>query len=642
MTVPSPARAADFPSDGLLNELRTRLTEPAECLPNCAQANRLKLEAEGEELRLRVEISAAADVAVPLPADGAHWMPRSVSVDGAPARALQRGPDGTLWLRLAPGVHQVAMEGRLPPHALVQLPLAMPVRRVEARVSGWRLEGVGENGAAEGQLQLARIEKKREEGRAAAVEAGALPPFVTVERTLLFGLTWQARTRVVRGSPLGTAVTVEVPLLDGESVVSANVPVERGRARVTLGPAQMELEWLSTLSTREKVTLQAPDTAAWTEVWRAEISPIWHLEQAGGLAVVGHRDAEGVWTPEWRPWPGEEVVLSLTRPEGVAGPTFTVDSSRFTVNPGARAADARLTVAARSSLGGRHAVTLPEGAELDSVKIDGRTIPLRPEGGRLDLPVVPGRQVYEISWRSPRGVASLYRPPAPDLGISSVNQTVELTLPQDRWLLFAGGPRLGPAVLFWGVLLVVVLAGLVLGTAAPTPLKPWQWMLLGIGFTQSSAAGAAVVAAWLIVLGVRPKLPERMHPWLYNLAQIGLALLTLAALTSLLAAVKEGLLGYPSMYVEGNGSTAERLLWYADRVDGPVTPVWAFSAPLWAYRLLMLAWALWLAVALIGWIRWGWGNFCRGGYWKEMPRRWKKAGLAAPEGETEPDAPRES
>ena len=33
------------------------------------------------------------------------------------------------------------------------------------------------------------------------------------------------------------------------------------------------------------------------------------------------------------------------------------------------------------------------------------------------------------------------------------------------------------------------------------------------------------------------------------------------------------------------------------------------SVPLLAYRLLMLAWALWLARALLGWIRWGWAAF---------------------------------
>ena len=40
------------------------------------------------------------------------------------------------------------------------------------------------------------------------------------------------------------------------------------------------------------------------------------------------------------------------------------------------------------------------------------------------------------------------------------------------------------------------------------------------------------------------------------------------------------------------------------------------SAPLWLYRALMLAWALWLAFALLGWLRWGWEAFRTGGLWR--------------------------
>lgn len=41
----------------------------------------------------------------------------------------------------------------------------------------------------------------------------------------------------------------------------------------------------------------------------------------------------------------------------------------------------------------------------------------------------------------------------------------------------------------------------------------------------------------------------------------------------------------------------------------------------WWYRLLMLVWALWLAVAPIRWLRWGWEQFGKGGFLrrKEKP-----------------------
>jgi hypothetical protein len=39
----------------------------------------------------------------------------------------------------------------------------------------------------------------------------------------------------------------------------------------------------------------------------------------------------------------------------------------------------------------------------------------------------------------------------------------------------------------------------------------------------------------------------------------------------------------------------------------------------------MLAWALWIAQALLHWRRWGWESFGTSGYW----RRWRKAKPAA-------------
>jgi hypothetical protein len=47
---------------------------------------------------------------------------------------------------------------------------------------------------------------------------------------------------------------------------------------------------------------------------------------------------------------------------------------------------------------------------------------------------------------------------------------------------------------------------------------------------------------------------------------------------------------------------------------------------MWWYRFLMLAWALWIAAALIRWLRWGWRQFSEGGCF----RRFKQKALTPP------------
>ncbi|MGH7803390.1 MAG: hypothetical protein ACREQJ_03510, partial [Candidatus Binatia bacterium] len=159
---PAPASAAEFPPVELLNELRGRLLERPDCLPSCAAANRLLVDAAGDRLMLRLEIDAAAELAVPLPGGEKHWVPADASIDGERATGLALGDDGLLWLRVPRGRHQIALEGPLPELDTVELPLPLAVRRVEARATGWRVEGIRADGIAEGTIALVRERKEGE------------------------------------------------------------------------------------------------------------------------------------------------------------------------------------------------------------------------------------------------------------------------------------------------------------------------------------------------------------------------------------------------------------------------------------------------------------------------------------------------
>ncbi|MCP5449520.1 MAG: hypothetical protein H6972_02865 [Gammaproteobacteria bacterium] len=75
------------------------------------------------------------------------------------------------------------------------------------------------------------------------------------------------------------------------------------------------------------------------------------------------------------------------------------------------------------------------------------------------------------------------------------------------------------------------------------------------------------------------------------------------------------------MQVVGNGSSAWQLNWYQDRIAGPLPTASVISVPLLLYRGLMLAWALWLAFALLRWLGWGWQCFSAGGLWRRLRRR---------------------
>jgi hypothetical protein len=613
---------ADYPPAELLNELEQRLLEPPRCLPGCAGIPRARLTVSADDvLELRLDMHVTERIGAPLPGRAGHWEPNVVTVDGR-VPPLARSADGTLYVVLEAGVHSVVMRGSVSGANAVQLHFPLVPKRLRVAAEGWDITGFREPDVPAQQMQLTRM--KPEDDKAVVWEPVTVPPFVVLEKTFRIGLDWEIDQRVRRVTPPGQSIVLRVPLLPGEAVITEGVPIRDGFVEVTLGPDQSTFQWQSRLEKQSRLELEAADEDSWVEVWRFAVSPVWHVEY-DGIPPVHHTDRASRWLPSWHPWPGESLTASLERPEGILGPTVTIESSSLTVKPGRRASDAELTLAVRSSQGSKRRVRIPDGAELLSVTIDGKAQPIRQEGGEVILPLRPGTQTIGLTWRSPGPVTTLTRTPGIDLGGLHVNAALQMNLGSDRWILWTGGPAMGPAVLFWGVVIVIILVAFVLGRIHLTPLRTWQWVLLGLGLSQVPLLFGALVVAWFFVLAYRGRATMPAGALRYNAIQVGLALMTLLVIGAIIAAVQQGLLGWPSMLVTGNGSTAYLLNWYQDRWGAGYPQARVISVPLIVYRLLMLVWALWLAFASVSWLRWGWQQYASGGLYRSRTTQSGKA-----------------
>lgn len=605
---------ADFPDQTMLEQLKQKLLEPPECLPTCAQIPTMRIDIKPDAMRVELEIHAQQAVGVPLPAQSKQWFPEHITVDGSTANALIRQTDGMLWLALSAGVHTVLMQGR---HALQDkftLPLPLAPQYTQINSEGWRVDGLYENGKTGPQLEFNRLNiASNNQGQNFAQTN--LPAFIRVERTLHLGLDWQITTRVVRLADSNEPIVLELPLLTGEAVIDADIRVKDGKVLVNMAADQYSLEWRSMLEKRDQLELKASHTTQWHELWRADVSPIWHLKTAG-IAVVHHQDQQGSWMPEWRPWPGETVTLTISRPKAIPGPTLTIDKSQLKFQPNKRGLTADLTLDLRSSKGGQHTLRLPPQSILQNVSIDGISQPIRQEAEAVTLPIRPGSQQITLNWQMAKGQSTFMRTPSVDLGMASVNSHIQVLAPEDRWVLFTFGPKFGPAALIWGLLIVLALISLGLGRISLTPLQTWQWFLLLIGLSQIHITAGLIVIAWLLALGLRAQTicSDRVR---FNLLQVTLILLSAIALLCLFGAVQQGLLGAPDMQISGNQSTATHLNWYQDHADAQLPSAIVISVPMLCYRVLMLCWSLWMAISLLDWLSWGWRCFTTGGLWKK-------------------------
>ncbi len=612
----SDAIANSYPSAELLNKLQSRLLIAPECSPNCAQISRMKLNIKNNIISIRLEIHSNANVSIPLPANLRNWVPSKILVNGKVAKGIERSND-ELRINLPKGKHQILMSGSIGNINSLQLPLPLKPKRVDANSSGWSVSGILKNSIPDQQLQIVRNQPRASQLQTNSLDATALPSFVKIIRTLSIGLDWRITTTVQRISSSGSAVVFELPLINGESVTTEDIRVIKNKVQVSLPVRKDSLTWESVLEKQVQIDLIASDTVEWIEIWRLNISPIWNVSTSG-IPVIKHFSTQDRWQPEWRPWPGERLSLKIVKPLGINGKTLTIDNSELVVTPGARTQDVKLKLSIRSSQGGQHTIVIPHNSKLQSVSINKVNKPIRQNGRNITIPITPGKQIVNIDWRTDKDFKTVFVSPLVNIGVENVNHNTKVHLSQDRWVLFVGGPRLGPAVLFWGEIIVLLFIALGLGKIKSMPLKHYHWFLLMVGLSQIPIVMAIITVAWLFAFVAREKYLSSVKPILFNLGQIALGLLTFISLSFLFYAIQHGLLGSPEMQVVGNQSNAYLLNWYQDRSEAMLPTAWILSVPLIIYRLLMLAWALWIAFSLINWLRWGWTCFSKDTLWKTI------------------------
>ncbi|GLQ44674.1 hypothetical protein GCM10007902_45240 [Dyella nitratireducens] len=630
-SMPHMARAQAMPSADLLRQLQTRLLEAPKCAPDCAVVAAATMQAKDDQVAIALEVHVGAPIALPLPQADTGLQLLSVAVDGHANAAISKRDDQML-VRLEPGVHKVDVSYRAQPVDSTTLRFALRPQWLVFNGQTWSLDGVDGGRLLGDSVTLNRIRTVAADGKPAPVSQQAFPPYVRITRNIVLGVDWTVVNTVERLAPSDGGFSLELPLLPGEHPLGDGMRVHDGRVGVTFNAGENEASWTSRLDHADVLKITAPSLGDRAEVWQVHVSPIWHVE-AQGVPVGDNSDGLS-----FQPLPNETLQLHISRPKAVDGDSLAFDSVNANVSVGDRATETELNLLARSTRGGEHAMTLPAGTELLGATRDDEQLSLAIKDGKLSLPLLPGRHHYVIRLREPRGIGMHVATPALALGAPSANVALDLKLPEDRWVLWAWGPRVGPAVLYWSQLIVLLVAAWLLGRYAPTPLRFYQWLLLGLGFSAFAWSAYAFVVLWLILLGLRARHEEAIAKLVgarFNLVQSLLAAITVLALITLVSAVPKGLLGLPDMHVAGNGSSAWDLSWFADQAQDVLPQGGVFTVSLWFYKVAMLAWALWLANALIGWLRWGFDAWTKGGYWKKRERK----SVAPPH---LPDAPPES
>lgn len=627
----APPRAlaeTSIPAPELLKQYREFLLEQAHC-ETCLAVNEVDLAVDEKTVRLALRVTALRPVALQLPQIRGDF--DLVSVSLTPESRFLSARESSTLAPLSEGQNDLVLVGRIRGDAF-QIDFPFPARNPAVRAQGWQLEGL-----SRGQIQNNSLRFVREQVASATevLTPNAILPFVQVARTLTLDRQWTVQTTVRKIAPANEAASVSIPLLPGERVLS-DLEVRDERVQLQFSGSTQQLQWSSTLEPVPEIALTQTAGTAVAEQWILQPSEKWHLQTRG---VVNVRLDEAATPFHWFPMPGETLTVSAVRPDGVEGATTTVQGVSWKIEPGGRVTRATLTLDLTSSIAVDYPVVSPTNAQLLSIVLNGEQRILPDRSDWLQLPLNPGTQQAVLTWEIPGSVPVQSTTPALYLGSPLHNIDVEYVLPENRWPLILSGPPIGPAMLFWGVLIVMLLVSAGLGMLIrryrlSVPVRTWQWVLLSLGISTTHAVTGLLVVIWFFAMEWRRVKAIPAVRWRHNLLQLALVGLTLMAGASLVSTVPQSLLGSPDMQIVGNGSDSLVYRWYQDRQSGndvtltelglegntesrftPLPEANVISVPLWVYRLTMLAWSLWLAFALLQWVRWGWDCFAAGKLW---------------------------
>lgn len=671
--VPTSSRSEAFPNAELLSALQKYLTQPPQCAPGCFSVSSLRVDLSGDHMALVLQIHVQAPVFLPLPVAPAHWVPNRITTNGKETFAISVAkevrPGGRAQqqvhnsryrepqILLSAGQHTVRLEGMMLAAQELQLNFPWSVNNVDISAPGWKVYGLKGGFLLNNALILKRESQLKDEQKHALWVPKPAPTFVRLHRHFDFDHQLSVTNTLERVAPDQAAITLTIPLLPGETVLNEGLSVGVDGIALNLAAGQNQYTWQSQLvlpgidgakdgaqlsgggkATAAQLRLQAQSDPSIVERWQFSMSTQWHVQFRGlsALPTGGDANPGELWQPMFWPWSGETVEVFGRKPDAVPGYNLTVDRAIYSVSPGLRATNASIDASVYNSVASPFDLELPNGAYDVSLTINGRAFPVPELVDQSNAPVKlapllqPGKQQVQVKFQVPNGIAAHYQVPVIALPRPLVNFETKINLPSDRWVLWLSGQGQGPRVTFWVAFVLVLLIAPWIGKKSWIPVRGYEWVLLGLGFSLSFWPGLVGLLLWLIVLQAKPLWSAFIRsPRIYNLAQVVLVALSLWVLVSFVVAVPTSLLANPRMAVTGQYWSGA-FVWYQDRLAvgaGVKDEAYAavLSLPLWVYRVAMMLWCLWLANRMVQWARWGWGRLALGGWLKRPIKKDKES-----------------
>jgi len=646
--------SAHFPPAYLLEQLQSQITQTPDCVPQCVFINQARVNLDNQQLIIDLQVSSLAPQGLALPSSDA-WHITSVLMDEKQANNTLVAPFAML---IPPGQHRIRLVGQLLDNgeADFRLNIAQPIPQVDVQLNGWSSTHSSGSMARDQlvftpELVTAKQDKSNQVNK---LQAPA-PAFVHIERSInLVGQQWQVETRLTRLAPARGKFAMTIDFIPGEQPLSELLNSEaiqfnQTTAQVTFGSNTRQLQWRSQLKPTANLQLSASESFDRVETWQVKPSFDWHFTFAK-LQPVNSNSADRssqknsfTAAKTWQPWPGEAVNITASRPIATQGATQVIESGQLNVTPGDRLNTFDLTLQVLATQPGDYQFSVSDTAEIKQVRLDGNQV-FNQGSSQLKVSLMNGQHRLKISWQELKhstkdnhkanfftqlglqefGLQELSSPKFTS-SLPIANLKINLISPSKVWLMAISGPALGPAVIFWAVLIMIIVGAigftwLQKKWALNMPIGLIGWIVLGVGVSTVWHYAMIPIALWFFSLAVWSRFADQtiqaVQQTKLHLIFIVITLSSLWVLGFILVSIPLSLLNSPDMLIAGNNSTSNTMQWFQDFTYAGVQPQASlYYLPLWVYHLIMLIWSAWIAFRLVRWILWAFQNSGFQQYW---------------------------
>lgn len=625
LSVPSEnVQAQDYPPQFLLEQLEKQLLLPPNCIPNCYGIEKANINIAKQKATIELDLYSAAKVAIPLLKTHNSFSLTAASSNGEALAILKK--DQHYFVPLKEGQQKIQLSIELLAGES-NFDFFKTIHQLSVNSNDWTVSGLQKN---KGTKNI-NLQRKASEEKSKLSSFGniAINPFVEVQRELVLGTEWQLHTRVIRKAPKSGSFYIKIPLLEGEDLLTQGITVNKKHAQLHF-TNQSIISWNSLISPKEQLNLTANPNSQISEQWKVIPSSIWRINYEGLTEINESHFNQLSYT--WKPQAEEKLTINIERLNGIEGQTYTIENLKLEHNIASTKNNSLLSIQVKSSIAQTFTFSLPETASINKLTLDNETLNT-PLSNTVTVNLQAKSQIIDIDFTEENTSKLISYSPQITLPVIASNIYLNTQLAKDQWPLFIYGTKIGPAMLYWGMLCFIILAAIVLSLLFKKlnwqlPIGFVGWLLLGLGLSTINIYCGFIVALWFLLLGARQHLinAEKLANNLFNGMQVFIVFFSLITLVVIISTIPDGLLSSPDMKVVGNGSSAYNYQYYQDFAQASAFPeTMVVHIPLWIYRGLILLWSLWLSTQLIKWTKWGWQAFSSTTLWKSKPIKADKA-----------------